>query len=144
MKSEGDPFLRATPVDLGKDAACRVARNITGTQQFCEVHCPLDVVAVFEGGRVVRNASDSRPVQFFHCGTEQTGVWLTKEHKLSARHFDFLDAKDAELDNHIVYGEIVITIRANADVEFTRSTQGRDRQAHGAGYRFNKPSSADH
>ena len=61
-------------------------------------------------------------------------------HELAARHFDLFDLERLELDDHVVDGEIVIGVAADAEVEFAvggggeRGGASEDRSERAAGH----------
>src|ERR1700722_4779190 len=93
MDSEGQPLLRKAPVDSIQNAASRVARDVAAAQDLGKANCVFEIRVFFDGRGVIGHATDSREIELGASRTKQILGGVVHQHKLTARHFDFSNAK---------------------------------------------------
>src|SRR5579863_3362951 len=71
VDSEGQLFLRKSPIDSIQNAASSIACDIAAAQKPGKPHRVFQILIFFDGCRVVGHAADSCPVKFGSSRTKQ-------------------------------------------------------------------------
>ena len=148
MDAEGQACLREAPLDLGKDAGRRIAGDMPHTQQVGKARRVLNVLAVFDGSRVVRDTANPGAVELGSGRAEQIIAGCVHPHGLAPGHFDFLNPQSGPLHDHVLERQAVVAVGPDADPELApdirEKRQLRCRHGETRSRRLGECSSCDH
>jgi hypothetical protein len=117
VNPEGQSFFGETLIDPPQDIPRRIAGHIAGAQQRRKTDRVVQIVVVFNGGRVVRHAADAGAVQLALHRLEFLRRRLAEQHEFAARHLDLANLQTLQLHDHVIDREAVIGVRPDAKIE---------------------------